>query len=161
MENSNIKPVRSDKVRDYIIDLTVEQIKVEEDIVRKVVDFQWDSAAEAIKNNFHIELNGFGRFAISYNKLNTRLRKLTYLIKGFEEAEKNKEEQPKKYQHFLSRQESIQKEHAFLTARKNEKEERDRKKAEYAEKNKDKILKQRIRQQKPKVCLENLENTSN
>lgn len=165
MENkSPIKPVPVDKIRDFLVDVTVEKTSIDKHIVEKVVDFQWKTAYEATRINWHIELSGFCRFALSYNKIKTKIKNLETLISKVDNMREKYKNSPEKLKNVNSAHEYNKKQLVTLYRLLKEKEERDQERLVMAEKNKEKILKARKAQQireakkKEKLCSENLQN---
>lgn len=73
-KNSN--SIETDKLKGVLITRTAIKTLVPEDIVEKVVMFQFKDFLQAIKEHEQIEVTGFGKFMTSPNKIAKKLERL-------------------------------------------------------------------------------------
>lgn len=64
----------SNDIKSLLIRTTAVKLAINEKLVQKVVDYQFQSAHEAMGNNHHsVELCGFGKFLFNNNKAKKKL----------------------------------------------------------------------------------------
>jgi nucleoid DNA-binding protein len=73
--------IDSDKLKGVLITRTAIKALVAEDIVEKVISFQFKDLKEMTSSHEQIELGGFGKFMTSPNKIARRISKLESKIR--------------------------------------------------------------------------------
>lgn len=67
--------IGADKLKGVLITRTAIKVLVPEDIVEKVIMFQFKDAKEAMLEHEQLEVSGFGKFMTSIKKINRRIEK--------------------------------------------------------------------------------------
>jgi nucleoid DNA-binding protein len=76
--------IATDKLKGVLVTRTAIKTLVPEDIVEKVIMFQFKDVRDAMIEHEQIEISGFGKFMISPNKLRKKIEKLEGALKGME-----------------------------------------------------------------------------
>lgn len=82
------KPM-SMSVKDYLIRVMAPKLLVSEKTIEAVVNHQFQSANEALKENKSVEISGFGKFLFNQKKAERRLEKLLSKKNFFEKSAHN------------------------------------------------------------------------
>jgi nucleoid DNA-binding protein len=77
---------QSMSIKDYLIRLLAIKMLTSEKTIEAVVNHQFNSANEALKQNYSVELAGFGKFYFNYKKAAKRLAAYTNNLKDLNEA---------------------------------------------------------------------------
>lgn len=85
-----IRP-EADRIKSILITKTAIKEMVSEDVVEKVINFQFRDARDATYKHEQIELSGFGKFLISNNKLARKRDRMKELVQSMK---KKIEERP-------------------------------------------------------------------
>ena len=83
--------IETDKLKGVLITRTAIKTLIPEDIVEKVIMFQFKDIKQATYTNEQVEVSGFGKFLISNAKLKKRKEKLEQILEGMK---KKIEERP-------------------------------------------------------------------
>lgn len=75
MEN-NYTTIPADKLKGVLITKTAIKTLIAEELVEKVISFEFKDALQALKQHHQVEISGFGRFMISPNKTAKKVVKL-------------------------------------------------------------------------------------
>lgn len=86
------KVISPDKLKEVLISRTVDKTSQSEDIVDKIINFEFKEARDAFKQFGEVEISGFGKFVISQAKLRKKLKRLieieeAYILKFDREGE--------------------------------------------------------------------------
>lgn len=76
--------IGTDKLKGVLITRTAIKTLASEDIVEKVIMFQFKDARDAMVEHEQIELSGFGKFMTSRNKLRKKVEKLEKILHDME-----------------------------------------------------------------------------
>lgn len=87
----NNNSIQADKLKGVLITKTATKTLASEDIVEKVVSFQFKEVVHFMKEHEQLEVTGFGKFLISPAKLERRRKKLEGIL---ESMKKKIEEKP-------------------------------------------------------------------
>ncbi len=74
MATSKIIP--QDKFKDVLIKRTSEKTEVPEEVVAKIIDFEFKDARDALHRFSQVEISGFGKFIVSNAKTRKKIRRL-------------------------------------------------------------------------------------
>lgn len=75
MEN-NYTTIPADKLKGVLITKTAIKTLINEDVVEKIISFEFKDVLRAMKEHHQVEISGFGRFMISPNKTAKKISKL-------------------------------------------------------------------------------------
>jgi nucleoid DNA-binding protein len=78
-------------IKNLLVRTTAVKLSIHEKIVEKVVDFQFQSAREAMASNHSVEVSGFGKFVFNNNKAKKKLLGYEKTLKILEENINNPE----------------------------------------------------------------------
>lgn len=93
--------IHADKVKGALIKRTAIKTLVPEDIVEKVIMFQFKDARDQVRLHEQIEISGFGKLMTSPSKIRRRLERIERGLKAMEDRENNRvEEIPEKKKAF-------------------------------------------------------------
>ncbi len=70
------KIIQPDKLKATLIKRTAEKTGEAEDVVSKIIDFEFTDAREALKRFSEVEITGFGKFIVSNAKVRKKIRRL-------------------------------------------------------------------------------------
>lgn len=76
--------IGADKLKGVLVTRTAIKTLVPEDIVEKVIMFQFKDARDAMMEHEQVEISGFGKFLISPNKLRRRIENLEKTLVNME-----------------------------------------------------------------------------
>ena len=76
--------IATDKLKAVLVTRTAIKTLVPEDIVEKVIMFQFKDARDAMTEHEQVEITGFGKFMTSPNKLKNQIHKLEETLKSME-----------------------------------------------------------------------------
>ena len=116
MDSLKTDRIRIDKQADVFINKTATKTLTSTSVVEKVMKFHFKDLIKAFAVHSSIEISGFGRFEISQNKLQRRLRELESYIKHFSKTDTEKYKRDPEQTKL--RLESMLKERDLLLARK-------------------------------------------
>jgi nucleoid DNA-binding protein len=112
--------IPADKLKGVLITRTAIKTLVPEDIVEKVITFQFKDATKAMKQHEQIEISGFGKFMTSPRKIEKKIAKLEETLMGMNTKLKERaHEIPERRLAIWDKlTESIEKELSFLKTKK-------------------------------------------
>lgn len=70
-------------IEEIVKELSIEKV-IPEKVINQVVMHQFNSAHDALKNNFSVEISGFGKFLFNTKKAERKLKKLNDIKKAYE-----------------------------------------------------------------------------
>lgn len=79
------KPINM-SVKDYLIRKLGVKMLTSEKVIEAVVNHQFQSANEALENNYSVEISGFGKFLFNHGKGMKRLHALEAKMKALEKV---------------------------------------------------------------------------
>lgn len=82
MGRKKIERPEADRIKSILITRTAIKELISEDIVDRVVNFQFKDFKEMVHEHDQIEISGFGKFMVSPNKVERKKIKLEIIIEG-------------------------------------------------------------------------------
>lgn len=76
--------ISTDKLKGVLVTRTAIKTLVPEDIVEKVIMFQFKDARDAMAEHEQVEISGFGKFMTSKNKIKKKIENLEGALKAME-----------------------------------------------------------------------------
>jgi len=89
----NQSNIDTDKLKGVLITRTAIKTLVGEDIVEKVIMFQFKDARDAMLDNEQIEISGFGKFMTSPSKIRRKIENLENILVNMDKKIKEKPEE--------------------------------------------------------------------
>lgn len=87
MARKKIARPEADRIKSILITKTAIKELISEDIVEKVISFQFKDFRDAIYEHSQVEISGFGKFMISPNKVEKQKRKAEMSIQKFKKKQ--------------------------------------------------------------------------
>ncbi len=84
MRKNTSNSIQTDKLKGVLVTRTAIKTLVPEDIVEKVIMFQFKDARDAMTKHEQVEISGFGKFMTSPNKIRRRIKKLEQVLRDME-----------------------------------------------------------------------------
>lgn len=84
MRKNTSNSIHTDKLKGVLVTRTAIKTLVPEDIVEKVIMFQFKDARDAMTKHEQVEISGFGKFMTSPNKIRRKIENLEGALKAME-----------------------------------------------------------------------------
>lgn len=78
--------VSPDALKDVLLKKTSEKTILSEDIVEKIISFQFKEARDRMHDFNEIEISGFGKFQVSQKRLKDNVREIQAIVVNLEKA---------------------------------------------------------------------------
>ena len=95
-------------LKDYIVRKLSVKMMMDEQVINKIISHQFNAANEATKNNYSIELSGFGKFLFNNKKAIKKIEELETLKKSYINILFNKELSERRKETLQSKLDSIE-----------------------------------------------------
>jgi len=114
----NQSSIDADKLKGVLITRTAIKTLVPEDIVEKVIMFQFKDARDAMVDHEQVEISGFGKFMTSPNKIRRKIQKLEILIFNMEAKLKDRPEEIRNMETWNNMMEKLKATVAYMKTKK-------------------------------------------